>query len=138
MKKITCLLILFSIMSLLCVKAQGLAQLPSCNFQSTSTMRSSGSTMTTAAQTGVRVTGTTVCSYNPVSPAFTSRPRRVEEGGGFEDEGDEPVNGLPGEPAPLGDAVLPMMLLLGAYCGFVYYRRRKHVKMVSLQETLNG
>ena len=122
MKKITCLLILFSIVSLLCVKAQGLAQLPSCNFQSTSTMRSSGSAMTTAAQTGVRVTGKSVCSYNPVGPAFSSRPRRVEEGDGFEDEGDEPVNGLPGEPAPLGDALLPLLLLA---LGYTLTRARK-------------
>lgn len=32
-------------------------------------------------------------------------------------------------PSPVGDAVWPMMILLGAYCGFLYVRRKR---------TLNG
>ena len=31
-------------------------------------------------------------------------------------------------PSPIGDAVVPMMLLLGAYCAYRLVRRRKHVK----------
>jgi hypothetical protein len=42
--------------------------------------------------------------------------------------GGETIGGTtnPQEPGtPLGDAMLPMMMLIGAYCGFVALRRRK-------------
>ena len=34
----------------------------------------------------------------------------------------------PAGPSPIGDVVVPMMLLLGAYCAYRLVRRRKHVK----------
>lgn len=80
-----------------------------------SAMMRSGSALPMAAVSGT----TTADDY---TPARSSRPRRVE-GSGTEDGDEEPD--APGEPNPLGDAMLPMMMLIGAYCGFVALRRRK-------------
>lgn len=109
--------------------ASSYTQMPTLPMSSTgSAMMQSGSALPMAA-----VSGTTTADDN--APARSSRPRRVGEDEGFEG-GDEPD--VPANPFPLGDAMLPMMLLIGAYCGYVTLRRRKHVKMVSQRETLNG
>lgn len=55
------------------------------------------------------------------APLTITRPRRVGENDGFENEGEDPGN-LPGEPFPVGDGVLVLLLLSG---GYVVYRRRK-------------
>ena len=82
-------------------------------------MMSSGSALPMAA-----VTGTT--SADDYAPARSSRPRRVGENEGL-------VNGEtatePEEPdVPIGDAVLPLMLFIGAYCGFIALRRKRTLK----------
>ena len=88
---------------------------PKAQFQSTSTMKTSGSVY--ASQPAINADGT---AYNPsaVANPAQSGPRRSKENpndpGSTTDEG-----------SPVGDAVLPLMLMALAFCGIVYYRRRK-------------
>ena len=124
MKKIKYLLIILGMASFLSVQAQGIAQMPTTPFRSTSTMVGSGSTLPVAAHTGVRVTGATVGTYADASYASrSSRPRRVGENEGTENEDENTHIGDPG--LPIGDAVLPLMLMLGAYGVLVYFRRKR-------------
>ena len=71
---------------------------------------SSGSTLPQAAVSGV----VTTANYAPAK-APGSRPRKVGEDDGVEDEEDEPDPDLPGEPAPIGDGLWALMLLAGAF-----------------------
>ena len=126
MKTLRYLLIILGMASFLSVQAQGIAQMPSSSFRSTSTMVGSGSTLPTAAHTGVRVTGTMVGTYDDASYASRSnRPRRIggNTSGGSGDREDPYED-------PLGDAILPLMMMALAFCGVVYLRRKKR--------TLNG
>ena len=124
MKKIKYLLIILGMASFLSVQAQGIAQMPTTPFRSTSTMVGSGSTLPVAAHSGVRVTGATVGTYADASYApRSSRPRRVGENEGTENEDENTHIGDPG--LPIGDAVLPLMLMLGAYGVLVYFRRKR-------------
>lgn len=123
MKALRYLLIVMSLVSVLSVKAQSTAQLPEVQMQSTSVMMSSGSTLPQAATTGAYVTGSTVGSYSPAK-IHPGQPRRAGEDDGFEDEGDEPSTGNPGEPDPIGDVFWPLMLLACAYLIVRVARRR--------------
>ena len=89
------------------------AEQPNAAFQSTSTMMSSGSTY--SANPTLNSDGT--ASYNGASsPAKTSGgPHRVP-----------PVSQE--DHTPLGDAVLPLLLMSLAFCAFISLRRRKTVK----------
>ena len=110
MKTVRYLLIVIAMAGFLSVHAQGLAQQPQAQMRSTSGMVYSGSTLPQAAATGTMVTGTTPGTYTPAK--ISSRPRRIGEDEGTEDE-DDPDN--PGEPSPLGDVMWPMMALACAY-----------------------
>lgn len=132
MKALRYLLIILGMVSVLSVQAQGVAQMQTTPFRSTSTMVGSGSTLPVAAHSGVRVTGATVGTYADASYASrSSRPRRVGEGEGFADgdvtpgQGDSGDPGLPGDIVPIGDAVLPLMLMALAFGAVVAVRRRK-------------
>ncbi len=121
MKTLRYLLIILGMASFLSVQAQGIAQMPTTPFRSTSTMVGSGSTLPVAANTGVRVTSTKVGTYADASYASqSSRPRRI---GGNTSGGSE-YREDPFED-PIGDAVLPLMLMLGAYGVLVYFRRKR-------------
>jgi hypothetical protein len=80
-----------------------------------SAMMRSGSTLPMAAVSGT----TTADDY---TPARSSRPRRVE-GSGTEDGDADPD--APGEPNPLGDAMLPMLLCAAVFCGAIAIRRKR-------------
>lgn len=82
-----------------------------------STAMQSGTTLPFAAATGV----TTANDNNPSHAP--GRPRRVGENGGFDEEDEEPD--VPVNPYPLGDGILPLMLMAVAFGLFVYRRRRK-------------
>ena len=97
--------------------------MPQATMSSTSTMMYSGSSLPMAAATGI----TTSANYNPAQAPGT-RPRRVGENDEFEDETDPDV---PVNPFPVGDAILPMMLLVAAYGAFLALRRRKQKKEIS-------
>ena len=106
---------LLSVASLIFATAQSLAQMPEAQMRSTSSMVGSGSTLPMAATEGVYTTQSS-------SPAKVG-PRRAEENAGTEDE-DDPDN--PGEPSPIGDAALPLMLAAAVYSVWsIVYRRRK-------------
>ena len=88
---------------------------PAAVFQSTSTLAESGSAW--SATPMLNADGT---AYDPlVSP---SGPRKMRMG----DDEDEPaVIETPTGKQPIGDAVLPLMIMALAFCGVVYLRRRK-------------
>ncbi|MBR2168466.1 MAG: hypothetical protein IKQ50_06455 [Paludibacteraceae bacterium] len=126
MKKIKYLLIILGMASFLSVQAQGIAQMPTSNFRSTSTMVGSGSTLPTAAHTGVRVTGATVGTYADASYASrSSRPRRVGENEGT--VGEDEYTYIADLGLPIGDALIPLMLFACAY--FIWRRRMVRSKM---------
>lgn len=82
----------------------------------------SGSTLPSAAVSGTYVTGNTLGTYT--STSNVSRPRRVGEGEGTEDE-EDPDN--PGEPSPIGDAGWPLLMLAVAYALLRVYQRKRRV-----------
>lgn len=88
-------------------------------FQSTSTMQGSGSVY--SSNPTLNANGT---AYSPVeSPAKTIGPRRspgtIDSQQEMDDEYGEGLN------PPLGDAVLPLMLMALAYLGVRVFRARK-------------
>ena len=85
---------------------------PNVQFQSTSTLQGSGSTY--SATPALNADGT---AYNPAASASPAQapsgPHRV-------------APATPdGAPTPVGDAVLPLMLMALAFGGVIYLRRRK-------------
>ena len=91
-------------------------QQPTTSFQSTSTLMGSGSSLSSNPTINENGTATTP-SYSPAKTSG-SGPRKV--GGlpttpGKEDEGN----------LPIGDALLPLMLMAAAFGGVIYLRRRK-------------
>ncbi len=123
MEKMKQIWIVLGLMASLSLGAQTLARMPEARMSSTSGMVYSGTTLPQAAVSGVYVTGSTPGTYAPYSPAkASSRPRRVGENDGFEEE-TNPTN--PGEPFPIGDAALPLMLLAAAYALLRAFRRRQ-------------
>jgi hypothetical protein len=96
--------------------ASSYTQMPTLPMSSTgSAMMKSGSALPMAA-----VSGTT--TSDDYTPARSSRPRRVE-GSGTEDGDADPD--APGEPNPLGDAILPMLLCAAVFCGAIAIRRKR-------------
>ncbi len=85
-------------------------------FQSTSTMTPVGSVY--SANPTLNEDGT---AYNPSEAASPAKagggPRKI---GPSVSETPDPTDQV-----PVGDAVLPLMLMALAFCGIVYYRRRK-------------
>ena len=118
MKALRYILIVVSMLSVLNTNAQVSTQdwgkQPEAQMHSTSVMQGSGSTLPSAAITGVSTT------YSPANAS--SRPRRIGENDGFEDEEDPDK---PGEPFPLGDAALPLALMACAYLILRATRKRK-------------
>ena len=116
MKALRYLLMVVAMVSVLSVKAQGTAQLPEAQMQSTSVMMSSGSSLPQAATTGAVLAGETPGSYSPakVPPGHI----RTGWGGGGSDR-EEPYAD------PIGDAVWPLMLCALAYLIIRVGRARK-------------
>ena len=84
---------------------------PTATFQSTSVMQTSGSVY--ASQPALNADGT---AYDPMATQASSGPRKAVK--------EDPV--VPeGDPTPVGDAVLPLMLMAIAFGGVIYLRRRK-------------
>ena len=83
MKTLRYLLMVVAMVSVLSVKAQGTAQLPEVQMQSTSVMVSSGSTLPQAATTGAVLTGETPGTYSAAGHHGHIR-RGLDEG---DDEG---------------------------------------------------
>lgn len=93
---------------------------PAATFQSTSTLVGSGSAYSATPMLGEDGTA----SYNGASYAPAKGPRKATMEG---DDDEIPINtpGQVGSQAPIGDAVLPLLLMASAFAVFVYLRRRK-------------
>lgn len=99
-------------------RARVYTEAPAAVFQSTSTLAGSGS-----AWSATPMLGEDGMAYNPsVSPSGPRKMRMDEE------DDDEITIGTPGQSgsqAPLGDAVVPLMLLALAYAWYKVLARRK-------------
>ena len=121
MKALRYLLIVVAMISVLSVRAQRYAQPPQVQMYSTSAMISSGSTLPSAATTGAILTGSTPGTYEQAYRPGAG-PRRVGEDDGFEE--DDPDPDVPANPFPIGDGLIPLLLLAGAYLIWRATRRR--------------
>ena len=106
MKAMKQLLIVIGLVSLLNFLAQDIYAMPEAQMYSTSAMLGSGSSLPQAA-----VTGTTT-TYDEPSPTITG-PKRARP-----EDNKDPYDD------PLGDAVLPLLLLAAGYMLFVARKRR--------------
>ena len=98
------------------------AQMPTATMGSTgSAMMQSGSALPMAA-----VSGTTMANDN--APGGPKRAKKDVGGGGSTDDGDEDPD-VPGEPMPIGDAVLPLMLMAMLFAGVIAVRKKRAVKV---------
>ena len=107
-KSLRYLLSMIAVVSVLSVSAQTFAQQPEAQMQSTSVMQGSGSNLPNAAVQGVSTT------YDNSLPdkRNVSGPRRERPGDWV-------------DPYPIGDAVLPLMLLALSYMVVRTARKRK-------------
>ncbi len=102
------------------IMAVALIALPTMaqDWQSTSAMQGTGSNyssqVTEVGATGVSDMATTTESYSPAKAP--SKPRRAFDTGGETGQSTE---------FPIGDAVLPMLLMAMLFAGVVYTRRKK-------------
>ena len=100
------------------IMAVALIALPTMaqDWQSTSTLQGTGSNyssqVTEVGATGVSDMATTTESYTPAKAP--SGPRKSLIGGPEDDLG----------PSPIGDAVLPLLLMSLAFAGVIYFRKR--------------
>jgi len=118
MKKIMMVIMAVALVALpIMAQSFGEQEQPKAQFQSTSVMQTSGSVY--ASQPAINEDGT---AYNP-SAAQASGPRKA--------------GSLPPKPTnqegdtgntPIGDAVLPLMLMAVAFTMFVYLRRKQTLK----------
>jgi hypothetical protein len=124
MKALRYLLIvmMLSVAGLVFATAQGLAQQPKAEMHSTSVMVSSGSALPSAAASGTVLTGSKLGTYDPADATSGPQKMRRDVGGGGGTAEDEDPDG-PGDPFPVGDAALPLMLLALAYA--IYKVRRR-------------
>ena len=120
MKTLRYLLIAVMMLSVLSLSAQNMAQQPSSDFRSTSTMVGTGSALPQAAQTGAYVTGNTPGSYSAYTPGG-----RIRKGASGDDDDEPPADPHGPNEDPIGDAVLPLMLLAGAYLIMRVARKRQ-------------
>ena len=108
MKAMKQLLIVIGLMGMLSLNAQNIYAMPSAQMSSTSAMVGSGSSLPQAAISG---THTTYDSDSSATPSNGPRKARPED---WEDPYED----------PLGDAVLPLLLLAAGYCLFIVRKRR--------------
>ena len=117
MKTMKQLLIVIGLVSLLNLLAQDIYALPEAHMYSTSAMVGSGTSLPQAAVTGTHTT------YDESDNSAFSGPKRVIADG---DEGDKENDGWKEPGVPLGDALLPLLLLAVGYA--IYLRRKNSVR----------
>ena len=116
-KTLRYLLVSFAVMMVMSVSAQSLAQQPTTEFHSTSSMVGSGSTLPMAVQDGAHTT------YDVNSEASRSNKpgiRKWGEGEGEPGDWHEPYED------PIGDAAWPLLLAVAVYGVWCMVYRRKH------------
>ena len=122
MKAMKYILMVISMVGVLSVNAQQQTEQPNVQFQSTSTLQGSGSVL--SSQPMLNADGT---AYSPAAAPGKNIRRATK------DEGDDEITivtpGQGGSQAPLGDAVLPLLLMAMAYAVYsvarVYRRKRR-------------
>jgi|GEM_PF-3536976 len=96
------------------------AQQPNSTFQSTSTLMGSGSSL--SANPTINENGTASApSYSPARAGSSPRKSGLLPGEPTNKDGDEGNT-------PIGDALLPLLLMAMLFCGVVYYRRKKALR----------
>jgi hypothetical protein len=106
MKAMKYILIVIGLVSLLNLLAQDIYALPEAHMYSTSAMVGCGSSLPQAAVTGTHTT------YDESDNSAFSGPKRIIADG---DEWDKENDGWKEPGLPIGDALLPLLLLAGAY-----------------------
>lgn len=115
----TFMVLLLSPMACLAQSWQGSIQAPSCAFRSTSAMVGSGSGLPSAAISGVTIAGS--------RPAFpSSRSNSPMEDNPFGDQTIDDIENPLQPGSPVGDGVLPL-LLMAAVAALAVARRRRAV-----------
>jgi len=124
MKTIRSLVLIFGMICTLTLHAAAYPIYPADAFRSTSSMTSSGSSLPSAAQTGVFVTASSPGTYSPATPMYSPR-RSVENPFGDDNVGSTENPLEPG--TPLGDIIPPMILfaLLYAHLYSRFTRQKK-------------
>ena len=105
------------VLSAMTMQAQGLADSPMIDMQSTSVVPPSGSSLPQAASTGVVLSDGTHYNSGPRRAKMDDNPF------GGETIGDVSNPEQPG--SPIGDGMWAMMLIAFGYAGYMVYRRRK-------------
>ena len=109
-------LVLLMILAAALVALPALAQ-NSQDWQSTSTMKGSGSSYSPQV-TAVGAVGVSEMGATTAGPAKApTGPRRSKE--------DETDPGPLDDGSPLGDALLPLLLMSLTFCGYLYLRRKR-------------
>ena len=123
-KKLVLLMILAAALMALPALAQNFgsqsADQPNASFQSTSTMTGSGSSY--SANPTLNSDGTAAYSNASYSSSQNSGPRRAKHS---TDSPGEVDNTVDKENSPLGDALLPLLFMSLAFCGYIYLRRKR-------------
>lgn len=88
-------------------------------FRSTSTMQGTGNYVAPVTAVGA---ASAAASYSPAQAP--GGPRRNN----YNDLFDQGADAGQSDQSPIGDAVLPLTLMALAFCGVVYYRRKKALK----------
>jgi hypothetical protein len=122
MKAIKQLLIAIGLISVLTISAQTITEYPVAEMHSTSTLVGSGSNLPNAASSGFISADDNLNSSNFNTPRG---PRRVIDEDDKEEE--KPEGWQDPMEDPIGDAILPMMLLAVVYG--IYLRRKKCVRI---------
>jgi hypothetical protein len=119
MKAMKQLLIVIGLVSMLSLNAQNFVEQPYAQMRSTSAMKGISSSLPQSAVSG---TYTTYDSNSPYGPRTSSQgPKKAAA----EDEEDTPPADPPGpNQTPIGDAVLPLLLLAAGYVFFIARKRR--------------
>ena len=119
MKAMKQLLIVIGLVSVITLNAQTFAEHPSATMRSTSVMQGVSSTLPQAA-----VSGTYTTYDNSPSPSLSGPKKAAAK---EDDEEDTPPADPPGPyQNPIGDAVLPLLLLAAGYA--IYLRRKNSVQ----------
>ena len=121
MKRLRHIFIIIAVLTTFSLKDNENSGAPTLGFQSTSTMASTGSTVTSAAATG----GVFTCSMTTGKKFISVGPKREDE----DLFGDEKIDDIqnPLEPGtPIGEGVWAMIIMAAGYCLF-----RKKVKKCS-------
>ena len=121
MKTMKQLLIVIGLISVLTISAQTITEYPVVQMHSTSTMVGSGSTLPNAASSGFISADDNLNSSSNNTPRG---PRRVIDEDDKEEE--KPEGWKDPMEDPLGDAVIPLLLLAVGYS--IYLRRKNSVR----------